>query len=52
LHRFYDVDGDGAVSYHEFVNALTDAKLNDRKGKVVAAAWKKVSGGTADCTGH
>lgn len=52
LHRYYDVDGDGGVSYNEFVRALTDDKLNERKGKVVAAAWKKVSGGLADCTGH
>ena len=28
LHRYYDVDGDGGVSYHEFVKALTDDKLS------------------------
>ena len=51
LHRYYDVDGDGAVSYNEFVRGLTDDKLSERKAVVVAKAWQKVSGGAAETTG-
>jgi hypothetical protein len=51
LHRYYDVDGDGSVSYNEFVRALTDDKLSERKAVVVANAWQKVSGGAAETTG-
>lgn len=44
LHKFYDVDGDGSVSYWEFVNGLTDKLLSTRKQKICNASWKRVSG--------
>jgi Ca2+-binding EF-hand superfamily protein len=39
LHKFYDVDGDGNISYHEFVNALSDNKMSKRKTDMVDKAW-------------
>ena len=39
LHKFYDVDGDGNISYHEFVNALSDNKMSKRKTDMVEKAW-------------
>ena len=52
LHKFYDVSGDGAISYNEFVNALCSSKLSARGLTMVEEAWckldKKKSG---ECTG-
>ena len=39
LHKFYDVDADGNISYHEFVNALSDNKMSKRKTDIVDKAW-------------
>lgn len=39
LHKFYDVDGDGQVSYHEFVNALSESKMGKRKTDMVEKTW-------------
>jgi len=30
LHKFYDADGDGYISYYEFMNALSDVQLSKR----------------------
>jgi Ca2+-binding EF-hand superfamily protein len=39
LHKYYDVDGDGNISYHEFVNALSDNRLCKRKTDMIEKAW-------------
>ena len=39
LHKFYDTDGDGNISYNEFVNALADQKMNQRKLNMVEKTW-------------
>ena len=39
LHRYFDVDGDGNISYNEFVNALSDNKMCKRKMDMVEKTW-------------
>jgi len=45
LHKFYDVDGNGSVSYQEFLNALCSAPLSERAAKMVQKAWEKMGRG-------
>lgn len=53
LHKFYDVDGDGSVSYTEFVNALCSAPLSERASKMVQKAWDKMGRGHSnECQGN
>jgi Ca2+-binding EF-hand superfamily protein len=53
LHKYYDVSGDGAISYNEFINALSCGKLSKRALAIVESAWavvdKKRSG---ECSGQ
>jgi calcyphosin len=39
LMKYYDVDGDGNVSYEEFLRGLREP-LNERRQKIVAKAFK------------
>jgi len=39
--KFYDVDGDGNISYDEFVRGLRDP-LNDRRKNIVEKAFKQL----------
>ena len=39
MHAFYDANGDGLVSYEEFVNALADGKLSKRKQAYIDKIW-------------
>lgn len=49
LVKFYDKDGDGCISYYEFITGLTDKKLSDRKAIIVEAAWCKITGSKGGC---
>ena len=52
LHKFYDTTGDGAVSYNEFVNALSTNKLSTRCFNMVENAWSKVDKNKSnECSG-
>lgn len=39
LHKYYDTDGDGNVSYDEFIRGLREP-LNERKKKAVESVFK------------
>lgn len=39
LHKYYDNDQDGNISYNEFVNQLSDTKLSKRKSEIVEKLW-------------
>jgi len=39
LHKFYDVDGDGNVSYEEFIRGLREP-LNERRTAMVCKAFQ------------
>ena len=39
LHAYYDKDGDGHISYDEFINAISDSKLTPRKKGLVDKLW-------------
>lgn len=49
LHKYYDVDGDGNISYHEFVNALSDNKLSKRKTDMIEKAWMALDNQQKGC---
>lgn len=42
MHAYYDVDQDGSISYQEFVNALQDNKLSERKQGLVDKLWAQL----------
>ena len=39
LHAYYDVGGDGNISYEEFVVALSDNTLSERKKRILDKLW-------------
>lgn len=49
LVKFYDKDGDGCISYPEFVSGLTDKTLSKNKQIIVEAAWNKITGTKGGC---
>ena len=42
LHAYYDKDGDGHISYEEFINAISDQKLTERKKGLVDKLWAQM----------
>ena len=36
--KYYDVDGDGSITYEEFLNGLRD-ELTERRYSMVEKAW-------------
>lgn len=53
LHKYFDIDKDGGVSYNEFLNALSPAKLSKRKQAIVEKIWALLDkAGTGYCTGQ
>jgi Ca2+-binding EF-hand superfamily protein len=45
LMKYYDVNGDGHLSYEEFIKVLREP-LNSRRAAIVDKAWAHLSGGT------
>ncbi len=43
--KYYDTNGDGHISYNEFVAGLRD-ELNDRLKNIVSRAFDQISGGS------
>ena len=39
--KFYDVDGDGNISYDEFVRGLREP-MNERRRKIIEKAFKQL----------
>ncbi len=39
--KFYDTDGDGNISYEEFVRGLREP-MNERRSKIVLKAFKQL----------
>lgn len=39
LHKYYDLDQDGNISYNEFINQLSDTKLSKRKSDIIEKLW-------------
>lgn len=52
MHAYYDVDGDGLIAYEEFVSALSDGKLSQRKTALLEKLWSQLdSEGAGKCKG-
>lgn len=49
IHKYYDTDQDGTISYNEFLNALCDDKLSERKQKMFVKLWACLD---KDCVGQ
>jgi len=44
LHSFYDIDGDGNISYNEFISALR-SNMSKRACNIVNKAWAAITNG-------
>lgn len=52
LHAYYDKDGDGHISYEEFINSISDSKLTPRKQAVIDKMWAQMdTEGAGKCKG-
>ena len=52
LHAYYDKDGDGNISYEEFINAISDSKLTPRKQALIDKLWAQMdTEGAGKCKG-
>lgn len=52
LHAYYDKDQDGNICYNEFLGALSDGKMSQRKSQIVDKLWSLLdSENSGNCSG-